>query len=57
MIFYKEKGWVGYWDVMLRPKGGSVIRTLLGRRALLGYLGGFIKEKELGPPPPRIENP
>jgi len=30
----------GYWDVALGPSGGSVIWALLGRRALLGYLGG-----------------
>jgi len=31
----------GYWDVALGPSGGSVIWALLGKRALLGYLGGL----------------
>lgn len=36
-----KNGGLGYSDVLLRPWGGSVIRTQLGRRALPGYLGGF----------------
>jgi len=36
--FTKENGGIGYWDVTLHP---HVIWALLGRRALLGYLGGL----------------
>jgi len=32
---------LGYWTVLLGLLEGSVIWALLGRRALLGYLGGF----------------
>lgn len=40
-FFYKEKGGAGLWGRSFVPLGGSGTRTLLGRKALLGYVRGL----------------